>query len=158
VNQPLLRIGAVAARAGVSTDTIRYYERLRLLPAPQRTPAGYREYPETVVHRIRVIRNALRFGFSLREIGGFLRVREAGGKPCEQVRLAAQRILEAVDEQIAELTIARDTMTHTLRDWDRRLARAPHGTPARLLEALNDNPQPTRSRASSRSRWPGTRT
>jgi DNA-binding transcriptional MerR regulator len=51
-----------------------------------------------------LIRNAMRFGFSLREIGGFLQVREAGGKPCHQVRQAAQTILERVDRPIAELT------------------------------------------------------
>lgn len=154
----LLRIGAVAERAGVSTDTIRYYERLGLWPRPQRTPAGYREYPETIVTRIRVVRNAQRFGFSLRELGGFLRVREAGGTPCQQVRTAAQKILDAVEAQIAELTVARTTMKDTLREWDRRLARTPKDAPARLLEALSEDGRPATRGASSRSRWRGRRT
>jgi DNA-binding transcriptional MerR regulator len=153
----LLRIGAVAARAGISVDTIRYYERLGLLPRPQRTPAGYREYPDTIVNRIQVVRNAQRFGFSLREVAGFLRTREAGGTPCHQVRVAAQKVLDAVDEQIVELTVARATMTNTLREWDRRLARTPKDAPARLLEALSDNGPPARPGASSRPRWRGTR-
>jgi DNA-binding transcriptional MerR regulator len=134
--RPLLRIGLVAQRAGVSTDTIRYYERLGLLPKPQRTPAGYREYPEDTVNRITLVRNALHFGFSLREVGGFLRVREAGGKPCHQVRDAARQILTRVEQQIAELTATREMMHETLQMWDQRLARTPAKRRARLLASL----------------------
>ena len=78
----MLTIGKVAALAAVTPDTIRYYERLGLVPKPSRTPAGYRQYPGGVVNRLTLVRNAQRFGFSLREIAGFLRVREAGGTPC----------------------------------------------------------------------------
>jgi len=144
---PLLRIGQVAQRAGVSTDTIRYYERLGLLPNPQRSPAGYREYPEIIVNRIALVRNAMRFGFSLLEIRGFLRVREAGGKPCHQVRHAAQTILDRVDQQIAELTATRETMRETLLKWDVQLARTPATRHARLLEGLpSDSHRPSRGR------------
>ena len=131
-----LRIGQLAERAGVSADTIRYYERLGLLPKPHRTPSGYREYSETVVNRITLVRNAMRFGFSLREIGGFLRVREAGGTPCHLVRQAAQTILDRVDREIAELQATRETMRETLLTWDARLARTPAKQTARLLESL----------------------
>jgi DNA-binding transcriptional MerR regulator len=133
---PLLRIGQVARRAGVSADTIRYYERLGVLPKPQRSPAGYREYPENAVNRITLVRNAARFGFTLTEIRGFLRVREAGGKPCHQVRQSAQTILDGVDRQIAELTATRETMRETLLKWDAQLARTPAKRHARLLERL----------------------
>jgi DNA-binding transcriptional MerR regulator len=132
----LLRIGQVAQRAGVSVDTIRYYERLGLLPKPQRSPAGYREYSDTIVNRITLVRNAVRFGFSLIEVRGFLRTREAGGKPCHQVRQAAQTILDRVDRQIAELTATRETMRETLLTWDDTLARTAGTRHARLLEAL----------------------
>jgi DNA-binding transcriptional MerR regulator len=142
---PLWRIGQLARRAGVSTDTIRYYERLGLLPKPHRTPAGYREYPENIVNRITLVRNAMRFGFSLREISGFLRVREAGGKPCHQVRQAAQTIMDRVDQQIAELTATRETMRETLLKWDVQLARTPATRHARLLEGLpSDRHHPLR--------------
>src|SRR4051794_3835790 len=97
----LLSIGVVATRAGVTPDTIRYYERLGLLPRPTRTPAGYRQYADGVVNRLTLIRNAQQFGFSLRDIAAFLRVREKGGKPCDDVRRAAEHMLEAVDRQIA---------------------------------------------------------
>jgi MerR family transcriptional regulator, copper efflux regulator len=131
-----LTVGQIAARAGVSADTIRYYERLGVVPKASRTAAGYRQYPESVIARIALVRNAQRFGFSLRQIAGFLRVRERGGKPCHEVRATAQRLLEAVDRQIAELTVARDQMRETLQNWDARLASAPVHEPARLLETL----------------------
>lgn len=105
--ETVLRIGEVAARTGVSRDTIRYYERLGLVPKAARTDAGYRQYPESAANRVRLVRNALQFGFSLREIGGFLRVRESGGAPCRQVRTAAERLLADVDAEIRELTAIR---------------------------------------------------
>jgi DNA-binding transcriptional MerR regulator len=132
----LLTIGRVAARAAIGVDTIRYYERLGLLSKPARTPAGYRLYPDNVVHRLEVIRNAQKFGFSLAAIGGFLRVRESGGKPCGEVRAAAERMLHAVDRQIADLVATRKRMKTTLRAWDAKLTSTPAGARAHLLEAL----------------------
>ena len=124
-----LSIGTVAAMSGLTRDAIRYYERRGLLPAPARTPAGYRRYGEGVVRRLALIRNAQRFGFSLAAIASFLRVREAGGRPCESVRAAAQQMLDAMDVQFAELSTARTRMRRTLHHgtarWRarRRLAR-----------------------------------
>src|SRR5438105_12436588 len=115
-------IGVVANRAGVTPDTIRYYERLGLLPKPTRTPAGYREYGEGILNRLALIRKAQHFGFSLRDIGSFLRVRDTGGKPCRDVRRAAELMLQAVDQQIAELIATRNRMQRTLRAWRRTLA------------------------------------
>lgn len=132
----MLTIGKVAQQAGVSVDTIRYYERVGLLAAPARTPAGYRTYSPAVVNRLALVRNAQRFGFPLRTIAGFLRVRESGGKPCHDVRAAAERMLEAVDRQIADLKTARRQMRATLRSWDALLARTPADRPAHLLERL----------------------
>ena len=132
----LLTIGRVAARAAIGVDTIRYYERVGLLPKPARTPAGYRQYPESIVHRLEVIRNAQKFGFSLAEIAGFLRVRESGGRPCGQVRAAAERMLHAVDRQIADLIATRNRMKTTLRAWDVKLTSTPAGARAHLLESL----------------------
>ena len=131
-----LRIGEIAGRAGVSCDTIRHYERLGLLPRAIRTPSGYRQYSESAIDRIRLVRCAVRFGFSLKEIAGFLRVRDNGGAPCRQVRDAGVRLLEAADREIAELLAARDAMEQTLAAWDDRIARTPEGHPARLLDAL----------------------
>ena len=131
-----MRIGQLASAAAVSVDTIRYYERLGLLPAPARTASGYREYPDGAVTRLSVIRNAVRFGFSLKDVARFLKVRDAGGVPCDQVRTAGQQLLKQMDERIAELTAARAAMHETLRDWNRRVARAGQGRQAHLLESV----------------------
>jgi MerR family copper efflux transcriptional regulator len=130
----LLTVGQLAARAGLSADTIRYYERIGVVPKASRSAAGYRQYSEAVLTRLALIRNAQRFGFSLREIAGFLQVRDRGGKPCQEVRARAQGLLDAVDRQIVELIATRDTMQRTLQEWDTRLARTPANEPARLLE------------------------
>ena len=131
-----MRIGELARQSGVSIDTIRYYERLGLLPRPARTPSGYREFPEGAVTRLLVIRNAVRFGFPLKEVARVLKVRDAGGTPCDQVRAFGEKLLVEMDEKIAELTATRAAMNATLRDWDRRLAKAGAGTRAHLLEAV----------------------
>lgn len=132
----LLSIGRVAEISGVTRETIRYYERLGLLRKPARTAAGYRQYSGPVVNRLSLIRNAQRFGFSLTQIAGFLRVREAGGAPCRDVRAAAERMLDAMNGQIAELLTTRRRMRLTLREWTRTLEQTPSGQQARLLELL----------------------
>lgn len=137
----LLSIGEVARLAAVSVDTIRYYERIGLLPAPARTAAGYRKFPNGVVRRLALVKNAQRFGFALREIAVFLRAREAGGKPCHDVRAAARRMLDAVDREIEDLIATRRRMRTTLRSWDRMLARTPAGRRAHLLESLDASPE-----------------
>jgi DNA-binding transcriptional MerR regulator len=148
--EAFLTIGDVAARTGESRDTIRYYERVGLVPRPIRTPAGYRQYRAGIVQRLALIRNAQRFGFSLKEIGGFLGVRDGGGKPCHDVRAAAGRMLDAVDRQIAELTATRRQMQVTLRMWDATLAATPANRPAFLLDALTASPAKRRA-------WPARR-
>ncbi len=137
----MLKIGEVARRAGVTPDAIRFYERIGIIPRTARTSAGYRQYGAGIVQRLLVVRNAQRFGFSLREIGQFLRARDAGRKPCHDVRAAAGRILEDMDRQIASLLAAREDLRQTLVVWDQKLADAGDGEPARLLEDLQP-PQP----------------
>jgi len=68
------------------------------------------------VNRLTLIRNAQRFGFSLREIAEFLRVRNAGGKPCHDVRQAAEQMLHAVDSQIREVIATRRRMRKTWQE------------------------------------------
>jgi DNA-binding transcriptional MerR regulator len=150
-----LTIGDVAAATGESRDTIRYYERLRLLPKPSRTAAGYRQYGSGVVKRLALIRNAQRFGFSLKDIAGFLGTRDRGGKPCEDVRAAGERMIVAIDQQIADLVATRAQMRKTLKTWDETLAVTPPGRPAYLLENMrksNAGAPPALPRRARRSR------
>jgi DNA-binding transcriptional MerR regulator len=146
-----MRIGQLARASGVAVDTIRYYERQGLLQRPARGQNGYRLFSEGAVTRLQLIRNAVRFGFSLKEVARFLKVRDAGGAPCDQVRQAGQRLLTQMDEQIAELAATRAAMAATLEDWDRRLARAGAGQRAHLLHVVAaelkiPKPAPQRSR------------
>jgi MerR family transcriptional regulator, copper efflux regulator len=132
----VLRIGQVAARAGISADTVRHYERLGVIPRAVRTPAGYREYSESALERIRFVRNAVRFGFSLKQIGRFLSARESGRMPCREVRDSAARMAVEMDRQIDEMVAARTEIQQMLREWDQKLDATPAGKPARLLETL----------------------
>jgi DNA-binding transcriptional MerR regulator len=146
-----LTIGEVATRSGETRDTIRYYERIGLVPKPVRTEAGYRQYREGIVNRLALIRNAQRFGFPLRDIAGFLGVRDGGGRPCHDVRAAAARLLEAVDRQIAEMLETRNLMKATLKNWDAALAATPPDQPAHLLDSLKSGSGLLRSRSVPRA-------
>lgn len=137
-----MRIGQVAEGSGVSTDTIRHYERIGLMPRPGRSATGYREYSETAIHRVRLIQNSLRFGFSLKQLQSFLGTRHAGGVPCKQVRAAGAQILESMELQISDLVAVRDAVREILKQWDHRLSQTPEGTKAYLLEALPDTIAP----------------
>jgi DNA-binding transcriptional MerR regulator len=131
-------IGEAAARSGVSVDTIRFYERVGVLPKPPRSDGGYRRYSEAGVARIAFVRRAAQFGFPLKELAAFLRARERGQPPCRSVRAAGARLLAEMDSRLEELTHARHELARTLEAWDSRLASTPAGAPARLLESLGE--------------------
>jgi len=131
-----MRSGELARLVGVSTDTLRHYERLKLLTAPARTSGGYRNYSPECVQRVRLIRRALKLGFSLGELRTILRIRDGGGAPCERVRALAQSKLRQLNQQIKDLSALRNNLSAVLKDWNRRLGRSGKGRPARLLENL----------------------
>ena len=137
-------IGEAARRAGISPDLIRYYERVGLLPKAPRTAGGFRYYSDDTVARLLFVRNAIRFGFTSKELAGFLKSRDDGRPPCQSVRAAGQRLLTEMDGQLARLQVARASMAETLAAWDARLARTPSGTPAHLLTIIPDGPRTAR--------------
>jgi len=122
--------------AGVSADTLRHYERMKLLAAPRRSAGNYRMYPPDALDRVRLIRRALGVGFSLAELVKILKVRDGGGAPCRQVKRLLEEKLHEVNEQITELIAMREHLGTVLEDWERRLEGTPEGKPARLLESL----------------------
>jgi DNA-binding transcriptional MerR regulator len=136
----ILRAGELARLCGVSTDTLRHYERIGVLARPQRTQAGYRLYPPEAAARVRLVRRALALGFSLPELTRLLRVRDRGGAPCREVRALAESKLDHVEQQLADLAALRDHLRKLLTDWDRRLNSTPAGARAGLLEAIGDVP------------------
>jgi DNA-binding transcriptional MerR regulator len=104
-------IGDLAAAAGLSAKAIRFYEHAGLMPAPPRTPAGYRDYPPAAAGRLAFIRQAQAAGFTLAEIRGILRVRDGGQAPCRHVTRLISEHLAQVDERITELTRTRAALT-----------------------------------------------
>src|SRR4051794_16500665 len=134
----MLRAGELADACGVSTDTLRHYERVGVLPRPRRTPAGYRQYPPEAVAQVRMVRRALALGFSLAELARIFRVRERGGAPCRQVRAMAEVKLGEIERQLQELTELRDYWRTLLVEWDRRLDSTPEGARASLLEQIEE--------------------
>jgi DNA-binding transcriptional MerR regulator len=136
-------IGEAARRAGVSPDLIRYYERVGVLPRAPRTTGGFRYYSTESVARLLFVRNAIRFGFTSKELAGFLKARDIGRPPCHAVRAAGQRLLKEMDEQLAGLQAARAAMAETLTAWDERLDETQAGASAHLLTMLPDAPRAT---------------
>jgi DNA-binding transcriptional MerR regulator len=132
-----MRIGELALSAGVTVDTIRYYERIGVIPKARRASNGYRDYAPEVRNRLRVIRNAVALGFPLKEIRALLRIRDAGGAPCAQVRDYAVTLVEQIDRRIAEMKAERKAMTAMIAQWNVKLASTKEGSRAHLLEALD---------------------
>jgi DNA-binding transcriptional MerR regulator len=137
-----LRSGELAKLTGVSTDTLRHYERLGVLPRPRRTEAGYRLYPMEAVKRVQLVRRALSMGFSLAGLVRILQVRDNGGAPCKQVRALAATKLAQIDRQPEDLTTMRQHLSELLAAWDDRLQLTPAGERAGLLEMLSGPVKP----------------
>lgn len=129
------RIGELAKATGVSTDTLRHYERKGVLRS-ERSNNGYREYPENALERVRMIRQAMAVGFTLNELSTILKVFDGGGAPCQQVRSLAAHKLAEVESHLQEVTKLRNDLRAALKDWDNRLAKTAMGQPAGLLKAL----------------------
>ena len=105
-----MRIGEAAGRAGVPAKTIRFWEDQRLLPAPARTPAGYRDYAPAVLERLAFIRHAQAAGLTLEHIRQVLDIRDGGQPPCVHVAGLIGRRLAEVEARLAELARARDQL------------------------------------------------
>ncbi len=128
--------GELARLAGVSTDTLRYYERSHLLPTAPRSASGYRLFPQEALVRVHLIRSALSIGFSVSDLAGIFCERERGAAPCRRVRELASQKLAALESRLKDLQSWRRELRATLAEWDRLLAKTPRGEEARLLEAF----------------------
>lgn len=99
-----MRIGELAKKLDLNTQTIRYYERVGLLPEPERSEAGYRLYGDEDERRLEFIKNARNTGLTLGEIKEVLAFHERGEPPCAYVTQTIARRSEEVERQIFELT------------------------------------------------------
>jgi DNA-binding transcriptional MerR regulator len=133
------RIGEIAERTGVSVETLRYYEKRRLLNAPARTRGGYRVYSDAVVHQVRFIKQAQSLGLTLDDIQQLAagRMRTNHAPSCRRVRDLLTRRIEDIDARISELREFRGTLHEHLAACDQALAAA--AEPAcPTIEALDE--------------------
>lgn len=100
-------ISALAKSLGLRADTLRYYERLGLLPPAERTAAGYRIYDDVAAERLRFIKGAKRMGLRLGDIKELLDVSDRGQCPCGHTQVLVQRRLDEVESEIKQLTAIR---------------------------------------------------
>jgi MerR family mercuric resistance operon transcriptional regulator len=91
-------------------ETVRFYEKQGLIGTPQRSDAGYRQYPEDTVKRVRFIQNAKDVGFTLKDIAELLALRREPGTSCTDIKLRATRKMEEVDRKIQDLDHIRDAL------------------------------------------------
>ena len=103
-----MKIGELAQRAGVRIDTVRYYERQGLLPAPQRQASGYRRYEDSDVARLRFVRRAKALGFTLIEIRELLALSGRREDDMGGLKAASSEKLADVEAKLAELKRIRD--------------------------------------------------
>jgi DNA-binding transcriptional MerR regulator len=107
MTESALSIGAVAKRAGVGIDTVRYYERRGVLPRAERRTSGYRAFRPQAVERIVFVKELQALGFSLDEIVEVLRLADVGAANCASVRGYAEATLARIDAKIKALTETR---------------------------------------------------
>ena len=100
--KPLTR-GQLAKETGVSTETVRYYEKKGLIPEPPRSQAGYRHYPGEMIQRILFIKRAQELGFTLNEILELLNLRVDPDTTCRDVRNQTEAKIEDVEKKIRDL-------------------------------------------------------
>jgi DNA-binding transcriptional MerR regulator len=111
-----VKIGDLAQAAGVSIDTIRFYERRGVLPPPRRRPSGYRTYTEATAQRIRMARTLQNLGLTLDEVIDALHAHDTGTATCDNERWRLEAVVDRIDTKIAELRRARRHTLKTIAD------------------------------------------
>ena len=126
-----MAIGELARATGTKAETIRYYERIGLLPRPSRTAANYRSYGTDELVRLSFIRRARALGFSIEQVSALLDLADRRERSCEAVDALARQHLETIEATIADLTALR-------RELSDLISQCRQGTIAecRILDAL----------------------
>ncbi|SDE28832.1 MerR family transcriptional regulator [Belnapia rosea] len=125
-------IGDLAKATGTKVETIRWYERVGVLAAPERTSGNYRAYGAEHLERLSFVRRARDLGFSLDQVRDLLQLADDRNQPCDAVDRVAREHLEEVERKIADL----EALRHELRDL---IGQCRHGTVAecRIVQALS---------------------
>jgi MerR family copper efflux transcriptional regulator len=134
MTQSVIQIGDLAKRAGVTVDTVRFYERRKLLPSAPRSGGGFRIFAPEVVERIRFIKQAQELGFSLEEIKGLLAT--GGVDECRRVRDLLRTKIDDLDMRIKAMKEFRRTLTLHLSACEQELGA--HGRDACCPVVMTD--------------------
>lgn len=131
----MITIGALSKRTDVNIETIRYYERIELIPPPPRTDSGRRLYGAEDVRRLTFIRHARDLGFNIAAIKTMLALQEMPQASCEKVSRIASNQLAAVESRIRRLLGLRTELTRMIRECDNgKVANC------RVIEVLAESP------------------
>lgn len=115
-----LQIGEVAAHSGVSVDTVRYYERLKLVPRAARSSGGFRIFPAETVERIRFVKQAQEMGFSLDEVKQLFST-DGGANQCRAVRSLLMGKLFDLENKINKMRNFKKVLNRHLAECDTEL-------------------------------------
>ena len=136
MNSGSYRIGEVASATGVSVDTLRFYEREKLLPKAGRSSGGARRYDDHVMTRVQFIKQAQAVGLTLRDIRVLLEVRERPtSAACRRTRAILAERIEELQQRLRELQAFQDILSAHLRSCDRALGQA-HTEDCPTLDAI----------------------
>ena len=141
-----LQIGEVAKRAGVSIDTLRYYEKVRLLPRPARTSGGFRLFAPEHIERVRFIKQAQELGLTLDEIKGLLAT--GGAEECRRVRDLLTKKIGELDGKMTAMKDFRRTLARHLTACERELEA--HGDSACCPVVAGGKNKPTKGKSSKK--------
>lgn len=108
-------IGEVAKQTGVTVEAVRFYEKQGLITEPQRSSAGYRQYPSETVKRVRFIQRAKEVGFTLKDIAELLSLRQEPGTSCADIKRRATQKIAEVEQKMRDLERIRDALVRMAR-------------------------------------------
>jgi DNA-binding transcriptional MerR regulator len=143
-----LKVGELAARADMGVQTLHYYERLGLLPKPDRSATNYRLYPADSLRRVQFIKKARALGFTLEEIKEVLGLRGQGRAPCRCVADVGKKHLQELDARIAALQEFRRTLAAVVPRWEKETS-GQHRCAGEFCDLIERLPQalpPTKGR------------
>jgi DNA-binding transcriptional MerR regulator len=113
----LLKVGSVAKAAGVGVQTLHYYERVGLLPKPERSAANYRLYSPEAIRRVRFIKKAQVVGLTLEETKRILDLKDHGRAPCAEVVELGEKHFAEINTRLAQLRAYRRALGRALGEW-----------------------------------------
>ena len=132
----ILTVGQLARKAHIHIETVRYYEKLGLMPVPKKNASGYRQYSEQDVSRLVFIKHAQDLGFSLKEIRELLSLRVSPTMSCSDVKRVAETKIQEIAEKITRLQQMQQALVKLTGECDRQ---GPTGE-CPILEALEQSP------------------